>query len=120
MSKETAKILMADDSAFMRNVLKNILENNGYKNFIEASDGREALEKIKTEKPDLILLDVIMPNIGGIEVIKEIGKQYKVIIVSAVGQEKIVKEAEDYGAVGYIIKPFDNNQVLAEVNKIIG
>lgn len=119
MSKETAKILMADDSAFMRNVLKNILENNGYKNFVEASDGKEALEKIKAEKPDLILLDVIMPNVGGIEVIKEIGRQFKVIIVSAVGQEKIVKEAEEYGAVGYIVKPFDNNQVISQVNKIL-
>ena len=114
------KILVADDSAFMRNVLKNILENNGCKNFIEAADGNEALEKIKTEKPDLVLLDVIMPNVGGIEVIKEIGKQFKVIIISAVGQEKIVKEAESYGAIGYIIKPFDNNQVIEEVNKAIG
>jgi two-component system chemotaxis response regulator CheY len=104
----------------MRNVLKNILENSGYKNFIEASDGKEALEKIKSEKPDLVLLDVIMPNLGGIEVVKEIGRQYKVIIVSAVGQEKVVKEAESYGAVGYVIKPFDNNQVLEQVNKAIG
>jgi two-component system chemotaxis response regulator CheY len=61
-----------------------------------------------------------MPNVGGIEVIKEIGKQFKVIIISAVGQEKIVKEAESYGAIGYIIKPFDNNQVIEEVNKAIG
>lgn len=119
MSKETVKILIADDSAFMRNVLKNILENNGFKNFVEASDGKEALEKIKSEKPDLILLDVIMPNVDGIEVVKEIGKQYKVVIISAVGQEKVVKEAEDYGVKGYIIKPFDNNQVVQVINKVI-
>jgi two-component system chemotaxis response regulator CheY len=120
MSSQEVKILLTDDSVFMRNVLKNILENAGYKNFIEAGDGREALEKIAAEKPDLILLDIIMPEVGGIEVLKKIGTQYPVLIISAVGQDQVVQEAKSLGARGYIVKPFDNKQVLAEVHAVLG
>ncbi|PLX28372.1 two-component system response regulator [Candidatus Parcubacteria bacterium] len=119
MSNKDAHILLVDDSAFMRNVLKNILEKEGYKNVDEAGNGKEALEKIKAKKPDLMLLDVIMPEMGGIDVIKKLGKEHKIIVVSAVGQDKVVEEAKEHGAVGYIIKPFDNNQVVEEVKKIL-
>lgn len=118
MAKDS-KILLVDDSAFMRNVLKNILEGAGYKNFVEAGDGNEAIEKFNSEKPDLILLDIIMPLKGGIEVLEEIGKDSKVLVISAVGQESVIKEAQDKGALGYLVKPFDNDKVIAEVDKVL-
>jgi two-component system chemotaxis response regulator CheY len=120
MEKKEAKILIVDDSAFMRTVLKNILENFGYSNFVEAGNGVEALEKAKTENPDLIMLDIIMPDKGGLDVLKEIGSTHKILMITAVGQEKIIEEAKGLGAKGYIIKPFDNHQVEAEVKKILG
>lgn len=120
MENKNAKILIVDDSAFMRSVLKNILENIGYHNFSEAENGNKAIESIKADAPDLILMDIIMPDKGGIEVLKEIGLNHKFIMISAVGQEKVVEEAKALGAKGYVIKPFDNRQVEEEVKKILG
>ena len=120
METKNQKILIVDDSAFMRTVLKNILENVGYHNFIEAGNGKEALEKIKEDGIELVLLDIIMPDMGGVELLKEIGNTHKVIMISAVGQEKIIEEAKSLGAKGYIIKPFDNKQVESEVQNILG
>jgi two-component system chemotaxis response regulator CheY len=120
METKNTKILIVDDSVFMRTVLKNILENDGYKDFFEAGNGNEALEKIKAENPDLVLLDVIMPEKGGIDVLKEVGITSKIIMISAVGQDKIMEEARSLGAKGYIIKPFDNKLVSEEVKKVLG
>lgn len=111
------KILIADDSQFMRKVLKDILVPEGYE-LIEAEDGKGTLEKFEQEKPDLVLLDIIMPEVDGIEVLKKIGKSAKVIVVSAVGQEKMVEEAKQLGALDYIVKPFDNDKVLEAVRKV--
>lgn len=119
MKKTDQKILLADDSAFMRNVLKNILQNAGFTNFVEAENGVQALAKIASEKPDLVLLDLIMPEKGGIDVLKEAGKIQKFLVISAVGQESVIQEAMTLGAKGFIIKPFDNKQVIDEVNKNI-
>lgn len=120
MTNSNATILLADDSAFMRNVLKSILQNGGYANFIEASDGQEAIKQINEKKPDLVLLDMIMPNLGGIEVLKAVGKKVKIIVVSAVGQEKMIEEAKQLGATGYVVKPFDNAKVIEEVKAVLG
>jgi two-component system, chemotaxis family, chemotaxis protein CheY len=119
MDKKDLKVLLVDDSAFMRNVLKNILENDGFKQFSEAENGKEALEKIESEKPDLVLLDIIMPEMGGMDVIKQVGKETNIIVISAVGQDKVVEEAKTSGAKGYIVKPFDNKKVLEEVNNTL-
>ncbi len=119
MAKDS-KILLVDDSAFMRNVLKNILQGAGYSNFVEAGDGNEAVEKFKSESPELVLLDIIMPVKGGVEVLEEIGKDAKVVVISAVGQDAVIEESKSKGAIGYIVKPFDNDQVIAEVKKVIG
>lgn len=108
------KILIADDSQFMRGVLKDIFSSEGYE-IIEAENGKEALDKFQIEKPDLALLDIIMPEVDGMEVLKKIGKSAKVIVISAVGQEKMVEEAKGLGALDYIVKPFDNNKVLEVV-----
>lgn len=113
------KILIADDSAFMRKVLQGILEGMGFSHFIECGNGKECLEKCKSAKPDLILLDIIMPEVDGMEVLKKIGKTIKVLIISAVGQEGIIKEAKENGALGFIVKPFDNKKVVAEIEKVL-
>lgn len=113
------KILIAEDSQFMRGVLKDIFKEEGYE-LVEAQDGKEALDKFEKEKPDLVLLDIIMPEADGIEVLKNIGKKAKVIVISAVGQEKMVEEAKELGALDYIVKPFDNEKVLETVKKVIG
>ena len=112
------KILIVDDSQFMRGVLRDILLPLGCE-LIDAEDGKVALEKFEQEKPDLILLDIIMPTMDGIEVLKKIDKKVKVIVISAVGQEKMVQEAKVLGALDYIVKPFDNEKVLEIVRKII-
>jgi len=111
------KILIADDSKFMRGVLKDIVESEGHES-IEAENGRETIEKFEKEKPDLVLLDIIMPEVDGLGVLKKIGKKAKVIVISAVGQEKMVEEAKGLGALDYIVKPFDNKKVLEVIKKV--
>jgi CheY-like chemotaxis protein len=100
------KILIADDAVFMRTVIKDMLATENY-NLIEAENGEEALEKIESEKPDIVLLDIIMPKIDGIAVLQKIGAHTKVIVISAVGQEKMIEEAKRLGALDYIMKPID-------------
>lgn len=114
------KILLVDDSAFMRKVLRDILESAGYKNFIEAGNGTEAIEKFKLEKPDYIFLDVIMPDVNGMDVLRMIGREAKIIIVSAVGQKEMIEQAKSLGALDYIVKPFDREQVLEKTAKYFG
>lgn len=115
-----AKILILDDSQFMRKILTDILTKNGFTDVIEAVNGEQSLEKFKSEKPDLMLLDVIMPEKDGVEVAKEVIPQgAKVIMISAVGQDEIIKQAKDLGVLGYIIKPFEEKQVIEEVKKAL-
>lgn len=113
------KILVADDSTFMRKILVEILHEAGYTETIEAENGAVALEKIKNDSPALVLLDIIMPEIDGLEVVKKAGKNQKIIIISAIGQEGVIAEAKGYGALGFIIKPFDKEKVLEEIKKHI-
>lgn len=115
-----AKILIVDDSAFMRTVLKNILVKAGWDDLIEAKDGKEALEKFKTENPDVILLDIIMPELDGLGVLRELRfKKVKVIVISAVGQEKMISEAKELGADDFIVKPFEAENVIKSVKKVL-
>jgi two-component system chemotaxis response regulator CheY len=86
---------------------------------LEAENGVQALELIRAEKPDLVLLDLIMPEKGGVDVLKEVGNTQKILIVSAVGQDSIIKEAMSFGAVGFIVKPFDNTLVVEAVKKAL-
>ena len=116
-----AKILIADDSQFMRKVLSDLLTKNGYTDQVEATNGKEALEKFASEKPDLVLIDIIMPEKDGLAVLKEIVPQgCNAIVISAVGQEDMMNQAKEAGAKGYIVKPFDEAQVLEEVKKALG
>jgi two-component system, chemotaxis family, chemotaxis protein CheY len=116
-----AKILLSDDSSFMRKVLSDLLNKNGYTEIIEAENGKQAIEKFDAEKPDLVLLDIIMPELDGIGVLKDIvPKGGKAIVISAVGQDDIVEQAKAAGSQGYIVKPFEEAQVLEEIKKVLG
>ncbi len=116
-----AKILIADDSQFMRKLLKDILVRGGYNDLIEAANGKEALEKYEKEKPDLVLLDIIMPEVDGTEVLEKLNKSdiEKIIIITAVGQEKMKDKAKALEVEHYIVKPFEEKEVLKEVKKIL-
>ncbi|MBU1128985.1 MAG: response regulator [Candidatus Omnitrophica bacterium] len=116
------KILIADDSLFMRKILSDIL--SGTYQIVEAATGAEAKEQIKKEKPDLILLDIIMPEgeETGIRVLEDTMKaapKTRVIMISAVGQETILDECKKLGAVDYIVKPFDKKTVISTVRKYL-
>ncbi|MEE8179634.1 MAG: response regulator [bacterium] len=119
------KILIADDSLFMRKVLTDILSSkpDEYK-LLEASSGKSALELFKKGKPDLILLDIIMPEgeEAGINVLRQVMKtdpEAKVVMITAVGQELVIEECKKLGAKDYIIKPFDEKQVNGTVEKYL-
>ncbi len=106
----------------MRTMLKNMLTDAGYEVVGEAPNGQTALELAKETKPDLITLDVILPDNTGLDVLKGIKAEQpdmKVIIVSAVGQEVIVNEAMEYGAKAYIVKPFSEEKVLEVVSQVL-
>lgn len=116
------RILIVDDSFYMRTMLKNMLTDAGYEIVGEAPNGQIALELAKETKPDLITLDVILPDNTGLDVLKGIKTDQpdmKVVIVSAVGQEVIVNEALEYGALAYIVKPFSEEKVLEVVSQAL-
>ncbi|WP_292520681.1 response regulator [Methanoculleus sp.] len=116
------KILIVDDTMFMRTLLKNILFSGGHDIVGEAADGTEALAKYQELKPDLVTMDVVMPKMNGIEALKAIkaaDPSAKVIMCTAVGQEQMVKLAVKSGARGYIVKPFQAPKVLEEVKNVL-
>lgn len=116
------KILIADDAAFMRMMLKDILSKNGYEIVGEAANGLEAIEKYDELKPDLVTMDITMPQCDGIQALKEIvGKNpaAKVIMCSAMGQQSMVIESIQSGAKDFIVKPFQPQRVLESVSKAL-
>lgn len=117
------RILLADDAAFMRMMLKNILVPAGYDVVGEANNGKEAIAKFKELKPDMLIMDMVMPEMGGIDALKHIMAEFpdgNVLICSAIGQQALVIEAIQAGAKDYIVKPFDQSNVLETVGKIVG
>lgn len=117
------KIMLVDDSSYMRGVLKNILKKAGYDTFVEASDGAAAVEAYGRENPDLVLMDIVMPKKNGIEALREIKESDEnahVVMVSAVGQDVIMDEARRAGAEGFIVKPFQPDQVHEAVGRVLG
>jgi len=116
------RILLIDDAAFMRMMIKDILIKNGFIICGEGQDGYEAIEKYKTLKPDLIIMDIIMPNMDGLTALKEIIKDYpeaKIIMSSAMGQESSVVEAIKSGAADVIVKPFQADRIISTVTKVL-
>ena len=117
------KILLVDDAAFMRMMLKDTLTKNGYTEVFEAVDGADAVEKIKETGPDLVVMDITMPNMDGLEALKAIralNGSANVVMCSAMGQESMVMEAVRSGAKDFIVKPFKPDRVLKTVNSILG
>lgn len=116
------KILVVDDAMFMRKMLSDILNQGGYVVVGEGSNGKEAFEKYKELQPDLVTMDITMPEvdgISGVRMIKEAFPDAKVIMVSAMGQESMVIDSVKAGAKGFIVKPFNRDRVLEEVGKLI-
>ena len=108
------EILIVDDAAFMRMILKKIIAPTGNK-VIEAVDGLDGVSKYKEHRPNLVMLDIIMPNMDGIECLKHImalDKNAKIVMCSAIGQQSLVNDAIKIGARDFVVKPFDAAKVL--------
>jgi len=116
-----AKILVTDDAAFMRLVLGNMLKEAGYE-VCEAVNGSDMLMKYEIEKPDLVTLDITMPEMDGLEALKRLrtkNPKAKVIMCSAMGQEAMVLNAIQNGAYDFIVKPFEKSKVMGSVRKVL-
>ena len=115
-------ILVVDDAAFMRMMIKDILTKNGYNVAGEAENGAKALEKYNEVKPDLVLMDITMPEVDGIQALKNIkaaDPNAKVIMCSAMGQQAMVIESIQAGAKDFIVKPFQADRVIDALTKIV-
>ena len=116
-------ILIVDDAAFMRMMIKDILTKNGYNVVGEAENGAKAFEKYNELKPDLVLMDITMPEVDGIAALKKIkgaDPNALIIMCSAMGQQAMVIEAIQGGAKDFIVKPFQPDRVLEAVKKVVG
>lgn len=117
------RVLIVDDAAFMRMMIKDILTKNGYNVIGEAENGVKGIEKYMELHPDLVLMDITMPELGGIEALKGIKQadpSALVIMCSAMGQQAMVIESIQAGAKDFIVKPFQPDRVLEAVKKVIG
>ena len=116
-------ILICDDAAFMRMMIKDILTKNGYNVAGEAENGAKAVEKYAEVKPDLVLMDITMPEMDGIQALKKIKENdpgAMVIMCSAMGQQAMVIESIQAGAKDFIVKPFQPDRVIEAVKKVVG
>ncbi|GCD10326.1 response regulator [Clostridium tagluense] len=114
------RVLITDDAIFMRLALKTMLERNGFEIVGEAENGEIAIEKYKLLKPDIVTLDITMPVMDGLEELKQIkafDKSAKVMMISAMGQETIVRDSVIAGALGFVIKPFIEETIVKAFNK---
>ncbi|MFM1650825.1 response regulator [Brevibacillus sp. B_LB10_24] len=117
------KVLVVDDAAFMRMMIKEILTKNGFTVVGEASDGAQAVEKYKELGPDLVTMDITMPEMDGIAALKEIKKldpNARIIMCSAMGQQAMVIDAIQAGAKDFIVKPFQADRVIEAIKKTLG
>ena len=117
------RVLIVDDAAFMRMMVKDILSKNGYEVVGEAQDGAQAVEKYKDLRPDLVTMDITMPEMDGITALREIKKidpNAKVIMCSAMGQQAMVIDAIQAGAKDFIVKPFQADRVIEAIKKTLG
>ena len=118
-----AKILIVDDAAFMRMMVKDTLSKNGYTDLYEAADGLQAVEVYNEVKPDLVIMDITMPNMDGLDALRAIMGQNpgaKVVMCSAMGQEVMVIDAIKSGAKDFIVKPFKPERIIKTVEQLLG
>jgi two-component system chemotaxis response regulator CheY len=116
-------VLVVDDAIFMRTMIADILESAGFEIVGEASSGVEAVERYKELEPDLVTMDIVMPDMGGIDAVREIMKvdpNARILIVSAMGQQGLVVEAIQAGARDFVVKPFQPSRVLEAVQRVLG
>jgi two-component system, chemotaxis family, chemotaxis protein CheY len=116
-------ILIVDDAAFMRMMIKDVLSKNGFEICGEAENGSKAIEKYREFNPELVIMDITMPEVDGIQAVKEIKKingSAKIIMCSAMGQQAMVIEAIQAGAKDFIVKPFQAERIIEAVKKVLG
>ncbi|MFG6115108.1 response regulator [Halobacillus sp. MO56] len=116
------KVLIVDDAAFMRMMIKDILTKNGFEVVGEAQDGQEAIDKYEETSPDLVTMDITMPEMDGITALKEIKQSHpnaKIIMCSAMGQQAMVIDAIQAGAKDFIVKPFQADRVIEAIQKAL-
>jgi two-component system chemotaxis response regulator CheY len=116
-------VLIVDDAIFMRTMIADILESAGFEIVGEASSGVEAVERYKELEPDLVTMDIVMPDMGGIDAVREIMKvdpNARILIVSAMGQQGLVVEAIQAGARDFVVKPFQPSRVVEAVQRVLG
>ncbi len=117
------RILIVDDAPIIRLMLKDILVANGYEVVGEGSDGNEGVQKYKELKPDVVTMDITMPEKDGIQALEEIlamDEDAKIIVITAIDQREALMEAIRVGAADYIIKPFETDRVLSAIRKVFG
>ena len=116
-------VLICDDAVFMRTMLSDILSNAGFSVVGQAQTGAEAVDKYKELQPDLVTMDIVMPDMGGIEAVRKIVAEYpdaKILMCSAMGQQSLVVEAIQAGARDFVVKPFQPSRVLEAVQRVLG
>lgn len=117
-----ARVLIVDDAMFMRMTIKKMLEAHGHSVAGEVGNGVEAVKKYMEIKPDVVLLDITMPEMNGVEALKrirEVDAKAKVIICSAMGQQEMVAQAIQNGAKDFVVKPFEESRLVAAVNRVM-
>jgi two-component system chemotaxis response regulator CheY len=116
-------VLVCDDAIFMRTMISDILTQAGFEIVGEAESGSQAVEKYRQLKPDLVTMDIVMPDMGGIDAVREICKDNpdaKILMCSAMGQQALVVEAIQAGAKDFVVKPFQPSRVLEAVQRVLG
>ncbi|MFQ5501212.1 MAG: response regulator [Phycisphaerae bacterium] len=118
----STRVLVVDDAAFMRHMIKNILTGMDCEIVDEAVNGEEACAKYEDCKPDLVTMDLIMPKKGGLEALKDIREKdpdAKIVVISAIDQRQPLMEALKFGAADYVVKPFEKDRVEEAINRVI-
>lgn len=116
-------VLICDDAIFMRTMISDILNQAGYEVVGEAESGIQAVEQFRLLKPDLVTMDIVMPDMGGIDAVREIMKidsGARILMCSAMGQQALVVEAIQAGAKDFVVKPFQPSRVLEAVQRVLG
>jgi two-component system chemotaxis response regulator CheY len=119
----TRTVLICDDAIFMRTMVAEILTGAGFEVVGQAQTGTEAVKKYRELRPDLVTMDIVMPDMGGIDAVREITKDFpdaKILMCSAMGQQALVIEAIQAGARDFIVKPFQASRVLEAVQRVLG
>lgn len=119
----TQKVLICDDAAFMRSIISDILTHAGFTVAGTAENGVEAVQRYRELRPDVVTMDIVMPQMGGIDAVREIVKEdpdAKILMCSAMGQQALVTEAIQAGARDFVFKPFQPSRVLEAVRRVLG